>query len=304
MRILAPILTLLAALTLGACNNSPEPANLNTVKNGTPALWKVTGTQPGQTGVAYMFGTIHILPDDVQWRTPALETAIAESDRLVIEVLGLDDTKSAAKIFSRLAVSPGQQKLETRIRPSLHDDLERIIDSANIPERALNRMETWAAALSLASAQTRGLGLNSSSGVEEKLTEQFTKAGKPIEALETIELQLGYFDKLPEAQQRQMLTSVVEDSIDAQQDFEELFNAWMTGNIEQMVTLTDSGILADPTTRKYLLVSRNLDWVEQLDKRLQKPGTSLVAVGAAHLAGPDAVQETLAQRGYKIEKIQ
>ncbi|WP_339824607.1 TraB/GumN family protein [uncultured Parasphingorhabdus sp.] len=304
MRIITSILTLIASLMLTACNNTPDPVALNTVKTGTPALWKVSGTKPEQKGVAYMFGTIHILPDDVQWRTPALETAIADSDTLVIEVLGLEDTRNAAKIFSRLAVSPGQEKLDARIKPSLRDDLDRIIDSANIPERALNRMETWAAALSLASAQTKSLGLNSSGGVEKKLSAQFEKAGKPIEALETIELQLGYFDKLPEEQQRQMLTSVVEDSSDAQQAFEKLFNAWMTGNVEEIVTLSDAGILTDPKTREYLLVARNLNWAEQLDKRLQKPGTSMIAVGAAHLVGPDAVQATLAKRGYKIEKIQ
>jgi uncharacterized protein YbaP (TraB family) len=304
MRIISSLLSLLAALLLSACNNAPDPVTLNTVKTGTPALWKVTGTRPGQTGTAYMFGTIHILPDDVEWRTPVLEAAIADSDRLVIEVLGLDDTQSAGKIFSRLAISPGQEKLDARIKPSLRDELDRIIDAADIPERSLNRMETWAAALSLASAQTRGLGLDSSGGVEKKLTAQFTEAGKPIEALETIEGQLGYFDRLPEAQQRQMLTSVVEESVDSQQAFERLFNAWMTGDVEQIVTLTDTGILIDPKTREYLLVLRNHDWAEQLDKRLQKPGTSFIAVGAAHLAGPDAVQTTLAKRGYKIEKIQ
>ncbi len=304
MRIISSLLSLLAALLLGACNNAPDPVTLNTVKTGTPALWKVTGTRPGQTGTAYMFGTIHILPDDVQWRTPALEAAIADSDRLVIEVLGLEDTQSAGRIFSRLAISPGQEKLDVRIKPSLRDDLDRIIDAANIPKRSLNRMETWAAALSLASAQTRGLGLDSSGGVEKKLTAQFTEAGKPIEALETIEGQLGYFDRLPEAQQRQMLTSVVEESGDSQQAFEQLFNAWMTGDVDQIVTLTDTGILIDPKTREYLLVLRNQDWAEQLDKRLQKPGTSFIAVGAAHLAGPDAVQATLAKRGYKVEKIQ
>ena len=304
MRIITSILTLIASLMLAACNNTPDPVALNTVKTGTPALWKVSGTTAGQQGVAYMFGTIHILPDDVQWRTPVLENAIADSDTLVIEVLGLEDTRNAAKIFSRLAVSPGQEKLDARIKPSLRDDLDRIIDSANIPERALNRMETWAAALSLASAQTKGLGLKSSGGVEKKLSAQFEKAGKPIEALETIELQLGYFDKLPEEQQRQMLTSVVEDSSDAQQAFEKLFNAWMTGNVEEIVTLSDAGILTDPKTREYLLVARNLNWAEQLDKRLQNPGTSMIAVGAAHLVGPDAVQATLAKRGYKIEKIQ
>ena len=304
MRIISSLLALLAALLLGACNNAPDPVTLNTVKTGTPALWKVTGTRPGQTGTAYMFGTIHILPEDVEWRTPELEAAIADSDRLVIEVLGLDDTQSASRIFSRLAISPGQENLEVRIKPSLRDDLDRIIDAANIPKRSLNRMETWAAALSLASAQTRGLGLDSSGGVEKKLTAQFAEAGKPIEALETIEGQLGYFDRLPEAQQRQMLTSVVEESGDSQQAFEQLFNAWMTGDVDQIVTLTDTGILIDPKTREYLLVLRNQDWAEQLDKRLQKPGTSFIAVGAAHLAGPDAVQATLAKRGYKVEKIQ
>lgn len=304
MRIISSLLALLAALLLGACNNAPDPVTLNTVKTGTPALWKVTGTRPGQTGTAYMFGTIHILPEDVEWRTPELEAAIADSDRLVIEVLGLDDTQSAGRIFSRLAISPGQENLEVRIKPSLRDDLDRIIDAANIPKRSLNRMETWAAALSLASAQTKGLGLDSSGGVEKKLAAQFAEAGKPIEALETIEGQLGYFDRLPEAQQRQMLTSVVEESGDSQQAFEQLFNAWMTGDVDQIVTLTDTGILIDPKTREYLLVLRNQDWAEQLDKRLQKPGTSFIAVGAAHLAGPDAVQATLAERGYKIEKIQ
>ena len=304
MRIILSLLSMLAALLLGACNSAPDRVTLNTVKTGAPALWKVSGTKPGQVGTAYMFGTIHILPDDVQWRTPALEAAIADSDRLVIEVLGLDDAQGASRIFSRLAVSPGQEKLDARIKPSLRDDLNRIIDAADIPERSLNRMETWAAALSLASAQTRGLGLNSSGGVEKKLTAQFEQAGKPIEALETIEGQLGYFDRLPEAQQRQMLSSVVEESGDSQQAFEQLFNAWMTGDIDQIVTLTDTGILIDPKTREYLLVLRNQDWAEQLDKRLQKPGTSFIAVGAAHLAGPDAVQATLAKRGYKVEKIQ
>ena len=84
--------------------------------------------------------------------------------------------------------------------------------------------------------------LDSTGSVEKKLTAQFEKAGKPIEALETIEQQLGYFDKLPEEQQRKMLTSVVEESDDAQQAFELLFNAWMTGDLEHIVTLSDTGI--------------------------------------------------------------
>ncbi|MEP2750820.1 MAG: TraB/GumN family protein [Parasphingorhabdus sp.] len=304
MTFLRIILSMIAAVGLTACSNTPEPVQLDTVKEGKPALWKVTGSKPEQVGSAYMFGTIHILPKNVNWRTPLLETALKESDQLVIEVLGLEDTDNAAKIFAKLAISPNQPEIEQRVKPSLRDDLDAVIDKSNIPEFALNRMESWAAALSLASAQTNALGLDSSEGVEKKLVAQFGEFKKPVEGLETIEQQLGYFDTLPETQQRDMLTSVVEEAADTKDSFEELFNAWITGDTDKIAELSNGGILEDPKTREKLLIARNQDWTEQLDKKLQSPGISFVAVGAAHLVGPDAVQAMLEKRGYKIEKIQ
>ncbi len=304
MHYLHAILAFITAACLSACSAAPAPVQLNTVKEGAPSLWKVTGTKPEQKGSAFLFGTIHILPKDVNWRTPALENAISKSDQLIIEVLGLEDTAAAGKIFTKLAVSPNQPGVEERVKPSLRDDLDQMIDNANIPEFALNRMESWAVALSLASAQTNGLGLKSGDSVEKKLTAQFNKLKKPIEGLETIEQQLGYFDKLPEAQQREMLTSVVEEASNTKEAFEELFNAWITGDSEKIVKLSDSGLLDDPKIREKILVNRNLDWAGQLDEKLQNPGTYFVAVGTAHLVGSDAVQEMLAKRGYRIEQVQ
>lgn len=299
---------MIAAVALGtglsSCSNATEPVQLDTVAKGSPALWKVTGTRPEQTGTAYMFGTIHILPKDVNWRTPVLEKAISQSDRLIIEVLGLEDTAGTAKIFTKLAISPGQPEIETRVKPSLRADLNTVIDKSKIPAFALNRMESWAAALSLASAQTNNLGLDANEGVEKKLVAQFGKLKKPIDGLETIEQQLGYFDTLPETQQRAMLTSVVEEAAEAKTSFEDLFNAWITGDGDAIIEISDTGILEDPATREKLLVARNRDWAEQLDSKLQTPGTYFVAVGTAHLVGPDAVQAMLEKRGYKIERVQ
>jgi len=304
MTYIRALLALIATACLAACSNTPEPVQLETVKEGQPALWKLTGTKPEQKGSAYLFGTIHILPKGVNWRTPLLETALKESDQLIIEVLGLEDTQNAAKIFTKLAISPNQPKIEMRVKPSLRDDLDAVIDKSNIPEFALNRMESWAVALSLASAQTNNLGLDSNEGVEKKLVAQFGEFKKPVEGLETIEQQLGYFDTLPEAQQRDMLVSVVEEASDTKNSFEKLFNAWISGDTDTIAELSNGGILEDPKTREKLLIARNQDWTEQLDKKLQSPGTSFVAVGAAHLVGSDAVQAMLEKRGYKIEKIQ
>lgn len=291
------------SVLLVACSTS-EPVQLDTVEKGKPALWKVTGSRADQLGTAYMFGTIHLLPKNVQWRTAVLEKAIKESDNLTIEVLGLEDTQAAAKVFSKLAISTEQPEVEERIRPSLRDELDVIIDKADIPEFALNRMETWAAALSLATAQTTNLGLSSSEGVDKKLAAQFREVKKPIKGLETIEQQLGYFDQLPEDLQREMLTTVVEEAANSKSAFEELFNAWITGDEASLTKLSAGGLLEDPEIKEQLLIARNQNWANQIDQNLEKPGTSFIAVGAAHLVGPNSVQSMLATRGYKIEKIQ
>lgn len=304
MQILKLILTMLSAVCLSACGNAGETVELNTEKPGKPAIWKVIGTTDNQRGTAYLFGTIHTLPKGIQWQTDLLQQAIADSDELVIEVLGLEDSSNSARIFSQLALSPDLPTVEARIAPALHDDLDRVLDKANIPEIALNRMESWAAALSLASAQSSHLGLRSEEGVERKLVEQFHATKKPVAGLETIEKQLGYFDKLPEAEQRAMLVSVIEDADESKDAFEKLFHAWYEGNITQLEELTEGGILEKPEIRERILVARNRDWDNQIHDRLQKPGTSFVAVGAAHLVGPDAVQVMLEKRGYQIIRIQ
>lgn len=289
---------------LGGCNNAADPAHLQIMREGRPALWKVSSDQPGQPGTAYLFGTIHILPKDAKWRTPLLERSISESDRLIVEVTGLEDTQNAAKIFAKLAFSDGLPALDERIKPSLRPVLDAAIGMSPLASLRLNRMETWAAALSLASSQTNELGLGGVKGAEDQLTKQFKKTNKPIEGLETIEQQLGYFDQLPEVQQRQMLTNVIEDADESQANFEQLFNAWISGDVEGLVTLSEEGILLDPKIRESLLVRRNQDWADQLAMRLRQPGRSFVAVGAAHLVGPFAVQNMLEKHGFKIEKIQ
>jgi hypothetical protein len=37
---------------------------------------------------------------------------------------------------------------------------------------------------------------------------------------------------------------------------------------------------------------------------MKTPGTYFVAVGAAHLAGPDSVQKQLQSRGIKVHRVQ
>src|SRR5258708_40095636 len=46
-----------------------------------PALWKISGPR----GNVYFFGSFHMLPPDVKWRTPALQRALDEAKSVVLE---------------------------------------------------------------------------------------------------------------------------------------------------------------------------------------------------------------------------
>src|SRR5690348_14802900 len=57
------------------------PAQARVPQVAHPALWEVS--DPDTT--IYLFGTIHLLPDGLKWRTPKFDKAVADSQELVVE---------------------------------------------------------------------------------------------------------------------------------------------------------------------------------------------------------------------------
>src|SRR6185437_3959320 len=64
-----------AALLTGA------PAAAKAPQAAHPALWEVS--DPDTT--IYLFGTIHLLPDNFQWRSAKFDQAVQSSQQLVVE---------------------------------------------------------------------------------------------------------------------------------------------------------------------------------------------------------------------------
>lgn len=265
-----------------------------------PALWKVAD----QDTTIYLFGTIHMLPKGHQWRTPLLEQAIASSDELVIETLIGDDPVASAQRMARLGTSPGLAPIVERVPEEKRSALRKVIADANIPEAALDRMETWAAALILTSISLRQMGLDPSLGVEKGLEATYQEKARPISGLETVEEQLGLFDSLSEESQRKFLASVIEDPKEARKRFQAMLQTWSQGDVKGIARTFSADLREWPELREALLRRRNANWAKWIDDRLDRPGTVMVAVGAGHLAGEESVQKMLEGRGIKAVRIQ
>ncbi|USI72264.1 TraB/GumN family protein [Sphingomonas morindae] len=266
-----------------------------------PAVWQVRGPH----ATLWLFGTIHALPPHFEWQTPALRQIIARADRLVLEaVIDRDDPRSAQALM-RLGTAahplpPITERVPVRLRPRL----VTMAGKAGVPVALLDRLKTWAAAMVLFGVTVNGLGVSGDNGVEEQLKASFRAAGKPVEGLETLDQQLGFFDTLDEGEQRDFLVSVVDGKDDDAADFGRMLGAWSHGDERAIRASFDKDMKADGALRKVLIARRNARWAQLIAARLKQSGTGLLAVGAGHLVGPDSVQAMLLRLGYRARRVQ
>jgi uncharacterized protein YbaP (TraB family) len=302
-----------------------------------PALWLL---EDGDTKI-YLFGTIHILPHGFRWRSPRFDAIARSADELVLEVAngGAPETMAAALAELRLGKTA---PILWRVSPDRRQALQDLVDELGLPIERFDGFQTWAAAMGLAAtAIVRGLSAQHGGGdghdgegdgargdedggardgkgapprpstaelpgVEAPLEAEFRASHRPVSGVETATQQMRFFSVLSFAEQRQLLESIVDayragtvDSVGGGGDIGQA--AWARGNVAVMAATTRDlpGPLYDVLLRR-----RNATWTEWLIHRLDRPGTLLFAVGAAHLAGPDSVRAMLAARGFRVRRIQ
>ena len=289
-RFIAPVAALLA-LGSAAQARAPQVAR--------PALWEVS--DPDTT--IYLFGTIHLLPQDVQWRTAKFDQAVSSAQELVVETL-IDEKNPASlmQAMASLGFAQGLPPLIQRVPPAKRAALQAAIKQSGFPPPALDRMKTWTAAFILLGNKFRALGL--SGGVEGVLKSNFTAQGKPIGELETNLEQLSFFDKLPESAQRSLLEGAIEQDKSMNQDFAGMLGAWTRGDVNGIARTFDRDLSGTPALQQSLIHQRNANWSRWIEQRLDKPGAVMIAGGAGHLAGKDSVLEMLKKDGYKVRRLQ
>jgi hypothetical protein len=140
-------------------------------------------------------------------------------------------------------------------------------------------------------------------GVEDALEAQFRKAGKPILSVEGPEAGLDAFNALPEEKQVEMLVEMLAPGA-AEEEAAEVARSddlWAQGRYEEAYARDMEDF--PPELFDGLVVKRNAAWTRWLKARLDKPGTVLFAVGAAHLAGPHSVQTMLQKDGLEAKRV-
>ncbi len=280
-----------AALDAATATNGP----------GAPVMWLLSD----EDTQIHIFGTVHLLRPELEWRTDAFDAALSEADKIVFEV----DMNSpeAQRAIATDFLARGMFQDGRTLKQVLSEEDEAVVssafDSVGVPLDAMNTFEPWMASVNLGVMKLVADGYDPSSGVESVIEAEASEAGKTFGFLETISQQADAFDLLDEEDQISMLYGSALMLDESPQMLDQLVDEWADGDIAGIASLVASpdGVGFSGPVYESLLVERNRNWVPQIEAMLDEPGSVLIAVGAGHLAGPDSVITMLRDKGYQVE---
>ena len=263
-----------------------------------PALWSVSDAD----STIYLFGTVHVLRPDTPWGSAKVDAAFDASQTVILEISNPDDQAAIVPLIQQHGLSP-QTPLSSLLTPAELADLDAAARSIGGSAAQFDPLRPWLVAVSLSAAPLIKAGYDLKSGVEPILKQRAEEAGKPVGGLETIDRQIEILAGLSEPTQLAFLRSTLEDFDEATTELDTLVAAWATGDVE---TIDRVGVVEmraeSQEVYDALLVRRNTNWADQIQTLLAGSGTTFIAVGSAHLAGDDSVQEILEGRGVEVTR--
>ena len=225
----------------------------------------------------YIFGTFHALDGNVRWLSSPVRDAFEQSGELVLETVIPERPQplQATPGFRGPSVTPSASFLAT------------------------TRMAINAG---------RAQGMQVGNGADMVLRHLAEAEGKPVEGLETLQLQLDMFNRMPAtmapaAGKREARSAASSQMESLSKAMAEMQAAWKRGDQSVFVNMLDQLKAASPDTYRMMFTERNERWADWIRARMQTPGTVFVAVGAGHLAGRDSLLVRLAERGIPSQRV-
>lgn len=292
--LVAIVIGLSLAATMAAAQESPA-----TRDTSRSCLWEVTS----EKGTLFLVGTVHLLKPGTPIVSPAAEAAFEQARTILLE-LDLDEAESPAsrQLFARKALLQGETLKDKVSSETLALAVEKT-EALGLPFDRLSNLKPWSLSLTLTLFKLQTLGFDPRHGVDRYYFDRGKQAGKEIGALETMEFQLDLFDGMSDRLQEEFLQQTLAELDRLGEETEQLVQAWSGGEVEVLEELMQKSFEDYPGLYQRLVVERNKNWVLRIEPLLNRPGTTLVVVGALHLVGAESVVELLKKQGYTVKQL-
>jgi uncharacterized protein YbaP (TraB family) len=267
------MLNALLAAAIATAPPSVQASAQPPAEDASPAMFMVRDADT----TVYIFGTFHALDGKADWFKDRVKAAFDGSGELILETVIPEGKPIVAR--------PGFRGPALSVTPSA----------------------SFLATTRMAISAGKSQGMQVGNGADNVLRHVAEAQGKPVQGLETLELQLNMFNKMPAATAAPgpKAGQPVEDHQmqDLTKAMAAMQNAWKHGDQSVFVKMLGQLEQTSPDTYRMMFTERNARWADWIAGRMQTPGTIFVAVGAGHLAGKDSLLVRLAEHGITSSRL-
>jgi len=265
-----------------------------------PVAWHI---HTGHSQIT-LFGSVHMLPANMNWLTPDVVHSISHSEVFVFEVP--TDTSSRASLNAMIDAQgslPAGQSLRALLPPTSQADFDAAITSEHLSASVTDREQPWLASLQLTLADTMNRNYYPDAGVDYVVMNWAMSHRRQMRYLETVDQQLAMLmpDQTERGAQLDEFESALKQVGQEDKDLDSMVQAWGSGDVDKLNGLVDADFDGHPDNKKRLLLDRNRNWASQIEQMASEWHNFFVVVGAAHLVGPDGVPALLRKDGLQVD---
>ena len=197
--------------------------------------------------------------------------------------------------------------LRSELSPTVYSQLESFLAVRKIPIETFKKFTPAGISLTLTIMELQRLGVvdaaGASNGVDEYYFKRGAAADKKVGALESIDDQLSFLQKMNEEDSDQIIKSSLRDLAKMESIWKLMLTAWRVGDLTALEELGVKPMQEFPRLFQLLLVQRNNNWLKKIKPMMDTPEIEFILVGAMHMVGNDGLLQQLRLGGYQVEQL-
>jgi len=269
------------------------------ISHAKTSIWQVSDGK----NTVYLGGTFHMLKASDYPLPKEFEQVYKKVNWLVFET-DMDQLESSEfqQKFLKSMTLPTGQILADHLSAEAYAELIRYAAKNNMDTGRLQRFKPQMIGLIITIEELQKYGLTAP-GVDNYIGEKAREDGKVVTKLESTDDQIRYISTMGEGNESNLILQTLADIKDLPKELDAMSSAWRSGDDKALFESGIKPMLDDyPNIYKSLLVERNNNWMEKIEKLIAQPEEKFILVGALHLIGQDGLLQQLKDRGYQVQQ--